>query len=91
MRTVYVLVANSEAALQGVRGTVYAVFDDKETAERMKRDGDEVVEVPYFIELSAKVSFPSTTITTDRTWVQPLNTPSRTNDPLPDSSTKVWC
>ena len=48
MKTVYVLVTNSEAALQGVRGTVYAVFGDKETAEKMKREGDEVAEVPYF-------------------------------------------
>lgn len=30
----------------------YAVFGDKETAEKMKREGDEVVEVPYFEDKS---------------------------------------
>ena len=32
----------------------YAVFGDKETAEKMKREGDEVVEVPYFEDKSNK-------------------------------------
>lgn len=30
----------------------YAVFEDSITAERMKRDGDEIVKVPYFEDKS---------------------------------------
>lgn len=32
----------------------YAVFEDSITAERMKRDGDEIVKVPYFEDKSNK-------------------------------------
>ena len=43
MRTAYVLMYKDNDKM-----VPYAVFDDSITAEKMKRDGDEVVKVPYF-------------------------------------------
>lgn len=58
MRTAYVLMyrSNEEFIVDAAkRETVigkpkpYAVFEDSITAEKMKRDGDEIIEVPFFI------------------------------------------
>lgn len=50
MKTVFVLIYNPESIAESSRGrgTVYSVFEDKETAEAMKRTGDTVAEAPYF-------------------------------------------
>ena len=57
MKTVYVLMyrSNEEFVVDAAKRETafgkpmpYAVFEDSITAEKMKRDGDEIVEVPYF-------------------------------------------
>ena len=57
MRTVYVLMYwSDEGRIMDVstgetsppKRRPYAVFEDSITAEKMKRDGDEIVAVPYF-------------------------------------------
>lgn len=53
----------------------YAVFEDKFTAEKMKRERDEIFEVPYFRE-----DFPNTLrITEDDLKGMPLNIPCETH------------
>lgn len=49
MKLVYVLSYLEERHEPGGYKIIkpYAVFEDKVTAERMKRDGDEVLELPY--------------------------------------------
>ena len=47
MRTVYVLMYEAETK-DGPEMRPYAVFEDSITAEKMKRDGDEIVKVPFF-------------------------------------------
>ena len=59
MRTVFVLIYAPESIAESSRsrGTVYSVFEDRETAEAMKRTGDTVAEVPFFeTEKSRKVN-----------------------------------
>ena len=52
MRTVYVLVYMQKTAgpdgKEFMTPTPYAVFEDSITAEKMKRDGDEIIRVPFF-------------------------------------------
>ena len=57
MRTVYVLMyrSNEEFIVDAAKRETapgklkpYAIFEDAITAEKMKRDGDEIVKVPYF-------------------------------------------
>ena len=43
MKCVYVLMYKKDGAM-----TPYAVFENSVTAEQMKREGDEIVKVPYF-------------------------------------------
>ena len=43
MKCVFVLMYKKDGTM-----TPYAVFEDSITAERMKRDGDEIAKVPYF-------------------------------------------
>ena len=59
MKTVFVLIYSPESIAESnrSRGTVYSVFEDRETAEAMKRTGDSVAEVPFFeTEKSRKVN-----------------------------------
>ena len=49
MKCVFVLMYKKDGTM-----TPYAVFEDSITAERMKRDGDEIVKVPYFEDKSNK-------------------------------------
>ena len=48
MRCVYVLMYKKNGPMDVPVDRPYAVFEDSITAEKMKRDGDEVIKVPYF-------------------------------------------
>lgn len=54
MKCVYVLMMHTHKCATGpdnkefITSEPYAVFEDSITAERMKRDGDEIVKVPFF-------------------------------------------
>jgi hypothetical protein len=48
MRCVYVLMYKKNGPMDVSVDKPYAVFEDSITAEKMKRDGDEIVKVPYF-------------------------------------------
>lgn len=54
MKSVYVLMMHTHKSATGPDGKEfitsepYAVFEDAITAEKMKRDGDEIVKVPFF-------------------------------------------
>ena len=48
MRCVYVLMYKKNGPMDVSVDRPYAVFEDSITAEKMKRDGDEVIKVPYF-------------------------------------------
>ena len=60
MKCVYVLMMHPRKSAVGpdkkeyITSEPYAVFEDSITAERMKRDGDEIVKVPYFEDKSNK-------------------------------------
>lgn len=49
MKIVYVICYREEHHEPGGYKTIkpYAIFEDKVTAERMKRDGDEIIEIPF--------------------------------------------
>ncbi len=111
MRTVYVLMYwSDEDGMMDVstgeksppRLKPYAVFEDKGTAEEMKRDGDEIVKVPYFEDKSNKsdLNIPSPNILgfapcSDHTTVTYQSAPRSKDSTLapPDYNTypKVTC
>ena len=111
MRTVYVLMywSDEDGMMDVSTGEKsppklkpYAVFGDKETAEKMKREGDEVVEVPYFEDKSDRSNLYTTSSNSihvvpcnDHTTVTYQSTPWSKDSTLapPDYDTypKVTC
>lgn len=93
MKTVYVLLFNPEAIADNdhKKGVVHAVFEDKTTAERMKREGDVVVEVPFFKDDYPYYANTVGTITVTGKGEMPLKDGIGTGDRMPPSTTQVWC
>lgn len=79
----------------------YAVFDDAITAEKMKRDGDEIVKVPYFEDKSDRSDWYTTSPNSinvipcnDRTTVTYQSTPCKDSTMAPpdyDAYPRVTC
>ena len=92
MRCVFVLMYKEADQLKP-----YAVFEDSLTAERMKREGDEIIKVPFFImdqlvitddDLKGKQSTTPWTVT----WRDSWGKESSTLAPFPPPSyPKVTC
>ena len=93
MRTVYVLVYMQKTAgpdgKEFMTPTPYAVFEDSITAEKMKRDGDEIIRVPYFEDKSDRSNLLSTSPNSihvmpcnDRTTVTYQSTPWSKNSTM---------